>query len=80
MSSTIRIESNKEDLEKCCFNGVMYGKLYWNQLKKNGERNRGRKERKFLRHLLQSGEEKYDGEICSIYLYANRNDLTEKEV
>ena len=80
MSSTIRIESDKEDLEKCCFSGVMYGKLYWNQLKKNGERNRGKKERKFLRQLLQSGEEKYDGEICSIYLYAKRNDLTEKEV
>ena len=33
-------------------------KLYWNQLKKNGERNRGKKERKFLRHLLQWGAEK----------------------
>ena len=55
-------------------------KLYWNQLKKNGERNRGKKERKFLRHLLQWGAEKQDGEICSIYLYANRNDLTGKEV
>lgn len=58
------------------------GKLAWDQFKSNRtRRSRGKKERQFLRDLLQRGAGKWNvSRRGNIYLYADGIDLTEMEI